>query len=78
MAIWLFVVDQIGLILHKQARDFGLVALVGILLDELLPLDSFLESVRIVGGTHDHAAWIGLEVPRAPRRYILETALKRY
>jgi hypothetical protein len=78
MTFWLFVVDQVRLILHEQAGNFCFVAEVGILFDELLPFDGFLERVGIGGGADDDAAFVGAEVPRAPRRYILETALKRY
>ena len=77
MGLRVLVVNQIALVLDQQTGNECFCSDVDILFDKFFPLDCFLDCRPFSGRADYNAAFLRTKVPRAPRRYILETALKR-
>lgn len=77
VSFWMLIVDQIRLILNQQARNTYIRCNINVFLDQFLPFNGLLDSGSVSGRANYDASLLTKSVPRAPRRYIFETALKR-
>lgn len=56
MLLWLLIIDEVALVLHKQTGNTDFSSHVGIVLNDLLPLYSLLYAGPIDRGAHNSAA----------------------